>query len=155
MAIEVKRNAEGGIDITVDNQLIGLDDDGARELAALLSHVLQPESAEQRSERAQRFLIRLRSANDTGIQGLLQNAAHEDVLVLLKSAEDDATLKQRLYANMTDRSAQIYAEDLQFRSQEEMPALVAEDALSRLMQAADQLADDGTLTFKAASTATS
>lgn len=155
MAIEVKRNSRGGIDVTVDDHTIGLDQNGAKELSALLSHVLDPASVDERSARAQQFLYNLRLANDAGIQGLLRNASHDDVLVLLKSAEDDEVLKGRLYANMTDRSAQLYDEDLQFRFQEEMPSILVENALSRLMEAAAQLANDGMLTFDYHSSANS
>jgi hypothetical protein len=148
MEIEAKRNDEGGIDLQVGGQTVVLDEADARELNARLSHALAPEPAELRSQRVQEFLLRLRSANDSGIQGLLRNAGHDDVLILLKSAEEDAPLRARLYANMTERSAQLFAEDLQFRFNDELPALLAEEALSRLMVAADQLADDGTLTFE-------
>lgn len=148
MAVEVKKVAGDNIEITVDDQRLTVDPKNARVILAHLAQIIRPETASQRSEGTAKFLNQLRNASDSGIQGLLRSADHDDVLVLLKLAEEDTTLRTKLYGNMTPKSAQLYAEDLEFKFQAELPGILVEDAVHRLIQTANELIENGTLKFK-------
>lgn len=148
MAVEVKKDAGGNFVIKVDEQSLVVDPKNARLVLAHLAQLIRPETAAQRSDRTAEFLAQLRTASDSGIQNLLRGADHDDVLVLLKLAEDDTPLRDKLYGNMTSKSAQIYAEDVEFKFQSELPGILVEDAMGRLRQTARELVENGTLKYE-------
>ena len=147
MAVEVKKDADGNFEIKVDDQTLSANAANARLLLAHLAQLIRPETASERSDRTAKFLDQLGRASDTGIQGLLRTADHDDILVLLKIAEDDETLHGKLYANMTGKSAKIFAEDVAFKYDAEIPGLIVEDAVARLIGTAKRLVDNGTMSF--------
>lgn len=147
MAVEVKQLSDDEIEITVDGASVSMDAEAARRLAEQLAQLLNSGSAVDESDRTIGFLRGLGTANDVGIQNLLRAAADDDVLVLLKLTENQPAVTRKLYDNMTERSAKIYAEDLQFKFQDALPETVAAEALDRLSKIASELAGDGTLTF--------
>lgn len=148
MAVEVKKDASGNFEIHVDNQSLVVDPKNARAILAHLAQLIRPETASQRSEGAAKFLNQLRHASGSGIQGLLRSADHEDVLVLLKLSEEDNALRAKLYGNMTPKSAQMYAEDVEFKFQADLPGILVEDAVRRLIKTANELVENGTLKYE-------
>ena len=90
---------------------------------------------------------RLRAANDTGIQALLRSAAHDDILVLLHSSEQDAALKEKLYSNMSGNSIKMYVEDLLFEFREGVPGYRFDSAMLRLIDTVEAMTRAGTLTI--------
>ena len=148
MAVEIKQLSDDEIEITVDGASVSMDAEAAGRLAEQLALLLNSGSAVYESDRTISFLRGLGTANDVGIQNLLRAADDDDVVVLLKLTENKPAVTRKLYDNMTERSAKIYAEDLQSKFQDALPeTAAAAKALDRLIKIASELASDGTLTF--------
>lgn len=129
----------GGNDLVIDgNDLKRLLREGAKHLAA--------GAAEEASleEKTARFVRRIKAADDIRIQKLLGIADHGDVLVLLKAAEGDKEMLNKLYGNMSKRSRKMCEEDLDFSFKDSVPDAEVETAIQRLSEAANELEKQGT-----------
>jgi len=144
MKIEVNRVNQDQFEIIIEDQRLTLDWDGLARLNREIGDFLDPAA---RTERYERFLARLRSANNTGIQALLRTAAHDDILVLLHSSEDKTELHNKLYGNMSDNSVKLYMEDLLFQFREGVPGYRFDAAMLRLIETAETLVGEGALNF--------
>jgi hypothetical protein len=144
MKIEVNRVNQDQFEIIIEDQRLTLDWDGLARLNREIGDFLDPAA---RTERYERFLARLRSANNTGIQALLRTAAHDDILVLLHSSEDKTELHNKLYGNMSDNSVKLYMEDLLFQFREGVPGYRFDAAMLRLIETAETLVGEGVLNF--------
>jgi len=144
MKIEVNRVNQDQFEIIIEDQRLTLDWDGLARLNREIGDFLDPAA---RTERYERFLARLRSANNTGIQALLRTAAHDDILVLLHSSEDKTELHNKLYGNMSDNSVKLYMEDLLFQFREGVPGYRFDAAMLRLIETAETLVGEVALNF--------
>lgn len=147
MKVEVNRVNQDQFEIVIEDQRLTLDGDGLARLGREIGDFLDPDARTQRAERYERFLTRLRSANNTGIQALLRTAAHDDILVLLHSSEDKTELHNKLYGNMSDNSVKLYMEDLLFQFREGVPEYRFDAAMLRLIETAETLVGEGALNF--------
>ena len=147
MKIEVNRVNQDQFEIVIEDQRLEVDQDGLARLNREIGDLLDPGARIVRSERYDRFLERLRSANNTGIQALLRTAAHDDILVLLHSSEDNSELHKKLFGNMSDNSVKLYVEDLLFQFREGVPGYRFDAAMLRLIETAESLVDEGALNF--------
>ena len=93
------------------------------------------------------FLNWIARANDLGIQALLLKADRDDILALLKAAEQNERVLDRFYANMSVTSRKIFAEDLTYKFGDDVPPARINTAIGRLAEAARVLERDGALTF--------
>ena len=148
MNITVTKIAPGQFSLTLDAQAIELGERDLKTLWMRIEDALRPEDRAKREEQFKSFLSRLAGANDSGIQALLRTAAHEDILVLLYSSEQDESLKKKLYGNMSENSIKMYVEDLLFAFREGVPGYRVDDAMLRLIGTVDKMVDAGTLSFK-------
>ena len=124
----------GGNDLVIDgNDLKRLLREGAKHLAA---GAMEEASLE---EKTARFVRRIKAADDIRIQKLLGIADHGDVLVLLKAAEGDKEMLNKLYGNMSKRSRKMCEEDLDFSFKDSVPDAEVETAIQRLSEAANKL----------------
>lgn len=94
-----------------------------------------------------RLMGHLQDANDVGIETLIRAAADDDVLVLLKSAEENEALSAKLYRNMSQRTAKMYRDDLSFRYADGIPDADIGRAASRLAAHAQALESEGLLQY--------
>jgi flagellar motor switch protein FliG len=131
--------------LTLGERRIEIDVGDLDVLRRLADDALRPESRIERAVRYRTFLEGLRAANDSGIQGLLRSAAHDDILVLLYSSEHDNALKKKLYGNMTENSVKMYVEDLLFEFREGVPDYRFDAAMLRLIEHVEGMVRAGTL----------
>ncbi len=148
MKVDLTKISPGRFELTLDDRRIAMS---AAELEALricIDDAIRPESRLERDKRYQEFLAELRTANDPGIQALLRTAAHEDILVLLHSSEQDVDLKKKLYGNMSENSIKMYVEDLLFEFREGVPLYRFDEAMARLIKIVESMVRAGTLTIE-------
>jgi len=151
MTSSVQKTGDGGFKIRLDNAEAVLS---MAEVKTLLIQILaqMAPGAGQGADPAKAFhdfLNKLETANDVGIQSLIRNADDNDVLVLLKSAEDTPSLSEKLYRNMSDGARKMYQDDLSFRFQEGIPEGDLGTAASRLATHAKMLEGEGLLEYNA------
>jgi flagellar motor switch protein FliG len=148
MSVTVKRLADDRYAITSEGTELVLDTAALEELHAELTEILRPDTAAEKRAQRHAFMEKLATASDVGIQALLITAGHDDILVLLRAAESAPALSEKLHANMTEKSARLYAEDLSFMFRDAIPVHRLDEATQRLIALVDDLAEAGTLTFE-------
>ena len=150
MKIAVKKAGPNAFALAIGDAEVALDAAALKTLLLEITRVLAPgaDMAMSEEDRARAFMQRLAGANDLGIQKLLLASRHDDVLVLLKAAENDKSLPRRIYGNMSERSRKIFAEDLVFKFPEGLPPGRLRQAIESLTRTARDLETDGTLIFE-------
>ena len=150
MKISVKKAHNGVYAVSIDDSVHTLT---AQDLKRLLMEAVQAMTPGavptlSPSEEVHDLGNRLKKANDPGLQKLIVSAGDDDMLIFLKSTEDDAALHEKLFANMSERKHKMLSEDLEFR----FPEGVSDDELGaaavRLLDLSNQLHNEGSLEYE-------
>ena len=147
MKTAIAKTESGRFVLSFDANTIEMDEHDLKILWTQIEDAIHPHTRDERIERYKLFLVSLTEASDAGIQNLLRTAAHEDILVLLHSSEQDDTLKKKLYRNMSQNSMKMYIEDLLFEFREGVPGYRFDDAMLRLIDTVEKMVSAGTITF--------
>lgn len=148
MKIMLKRAGSDAYKLSLGEADIVLGMDDLRKLFIQVAKILVPGSTFTRGLFPKReFMMKMRGANDIGVQALLQMADHDDLLLLLKAGEDDDALTQKLFSNMSENSRKMFAEDLQYKFKEGIPEADVQSAIGRIWETAQDLEADGRLTY--------
>ncbi len=150
MKISVRKAAPDVYSLAFDSQEIVLDGADVKLLLMEITRMLAPgtSASGSPSARAEDLIRNLRRANDVGVQALIRQADHEDILILLKAAESDPATMERLNRNMSERLRKICAEDLAYKFKEPPPIEQRLRALARLSGVARSLEDSGILVYR-------
>ena len=148
MEIKVNQLNDRTFELVLGRQTISISIEDMERLHFQLSEILRPDTVFEKRSRHKAFLTRLKTADDSGIQALLRTAGHDDILVLLNYSEQDDELKKKLYRNMSENSMKLYVEDLMFQFKEGLPDYRFDEAMTRLLRTAEDLIEDGALTYK-------
>jgi flagellar motor switch protein FliG len=149
MKISVKKAQNGVFAVTVDDCVHTLHTQDLKRLLMEAVRALTPGALPTLSpiEEALELGNRLKSANDAGLQKLIVSAGDEDMVIFLKSTEDDPVLHEKLFANMSERKHKMLSEDLQFRFPEGVGDDDLGEAVVRLIDLCNHLHNDGTLEY--------
>ncbi|MCW9034218.1 MAG: hypothetical protein OQJ97_08350 [Rhodospirillales bacterium] len=149
MDIKVKQVAPNVYSVEMGETKIALDAEEVKALMLQLSRVMTPAMSKPKNRTAayKEFLIKIRTANNIGIQGLLTAVASEHLLVLFKLCEKDKVLTNIFFKNMSDNSAKMLREDLSYRFPDELPKNLIEPAMERVLHEARHLEVNGTLVY--------
>ncbi|MHA1597928.1 MAG: FliG C-terminal domain-containing protein [Alphaproteobacteria bacterium] len=149
MKISARKVAPDVYAITFDDTEVVLEGGDIKTLLMEVMKIMAPGGSTRKSaEKNKEFLRHIKNANDVGIQKLLLVADHDDLLVLLKKAEDDQLLQDKFYNNMSDTNRKMFVEDLNYQFQGEVPLARERDAFKRLMVTASELESDGSLVYE-------
>jgi flagellar motor switch protein FliG len=144
MRIQVSKDKTGTFVISFDDQMITLS---GKDLKILLLEIMQAFGSTGRDAIKQtsyeRFFARVKEADDVSLQTFIQVAQHDDMVILVKLAEKDGAVQDKLFHNMSPNNRKIFQEDAEFRFKEEVPPDHADLALLRLTQVCDSLREDG------------
>jgi hypothetical protein len=139
MRIHVSKDKTGTFVISFDDQMVTLS---GKDLKILLLEIMQAFGTTGRDAIKQtsyeRFFARVKEADDVSLQTFIQV-----MVILIKLAEKDAVVQDKLFHNMSRNNRKIFQEDAEFRFKEDVPADHADLALLRLTQVCDTLRDDG------------
>ncbi len=144
MRIHVSKDTGGTFVIAFDETMVTLS---GKDLKILLLEIMQAFGSTGqdaiKETSYEQFFARVKETDDVSLQTFIQVAAHDDLVILVKLAERDETVLQKLFHNMSDNNRKIFQEDAEYRYQENVPADHADLALIRLTQVCDTLRDDG------------
>jgi len=144
MRIHVSKDKSGTFVISFDETMVTLS---GKDLKILLLEIMQAFGSTGqdaiRETSYERFFARVKEADDISLQTFIQVAAHDDLVILVKLAEKDDTVRDKLFHNMSDNNRKIFLEDAEYRFQENVPADHVDLALLRLTQVCDTLRDEG------------
>ena len=149
MKIAVTKSSDNTFEIAFGDQTISVGLDDLKSLLMEVTRVLAPSGSPNKGSEAQAsdLVSRMKSADDVGIQKFIPSVDEDDILILLKYGEDDEALLKKFYSNMSERSRKMHAEDMAYKFQNGIPAGQLEAAVSRLLKTAQQMEQDGSLTF--------
>jgi len=149
MKISARKAAPDVYTITFDDTEVALDGGDIKTLLLEVMKLLAPAGSTQKvKEKTKEFLRHIKNANDVGIQKLLLVAKHEDLLVLLKKAEDDPVLQDKFFSNMSDTNRKTFVEDLDYHFRDKLPPAREREAFERLIKTAKELEADGSLVYE-------
>ncbi|MGB0683480.1 MAG: FliG C-terminal domain-containing protein [Magnetovibrionaceae bacterium] len=145
MRLDVTKKSDGSFEVLIGQTKLRLHETDIKHLLVLLTGALVPgaEAGKSADERAHDFVERLKTTEDVAIQNFLRAADEKDVLILLKIAERDEKLGSKLYANMTERSAKLFREDLQFAFRDGVGEGDLVRAMGRMMGVVERLEAQG------------
>lgn len=146
MRISAKRTENGTFVLHFDNTEVTLSAADLRSLLLQITRILTPDA--MKADKDVEMLAdaiggKVKDMNDVGVQHFIQAADDEDILVLLKLGEEDDTLLNKLYGNMSDHLATVFEEDVGFKYGNGMPDSLARSAVKRLNATMDRLRADG------------
>lgn len=146
MEISVTKGAPGCYVLKLGETELTVSEAELKTLLLRASALLVPGvAAEPNAEALTReFAALLTDADDRRVQKLLLLANHADVLVLLKAAERNRPVIDKIYANMSERSRKIFSEDLAYKYKQGVPAAEEGAAMRRLMGMARRILGEDT-----------
>ncbi|HEY9163034.1 MAG TPA: FliG C-terminal domain-containing protein [Magnetovibrio sp.] len=150
MKISVKKAQNGVYAVSIDESVYTLSTHDLKHLLMEAVRALTPGALPTLSpnEEAHELGARLKRANDPGLQKLIVSAGDDDILIFLKSTEDDTALHEKLFANMSERKHKMLSEDLQYRFHDGVDDDALSAAVVRLLDLSNHMHNDGTLEFE-------
>jgi len=151
MKISVKKAQNGVYAISIDDSVHTLNAQDLKRLLMEAVRAMTPGALPTMSpsDEAHELGERLKSANDPGLQKMIVSAGDDDMLVFLKSTEDDRALHEKLFANMSERKHKMLSEDLEYRFPDGVDDDELADAVVRLIDLCNHMHNDGTLEYSA------
>jgi len=148
MEISARKVASDAYSLNFDGTEVILSGAEIKELLLQITGILLPHGSDQGTrEMTLSFIRHIKGANDVGIQKFMRVANEDDILILLKVGEDDDDLLNKFYDNMTKLSRKVFTEDINYRFKEAISQTRVRRAVERLIRTADELEDEGSLTF--------
>lgn len=147
MKIFVKNVAEDGYSLSFDGVEVVLDEENIKDLLLQITKIMLPiYGGADNAERKAKELTRLmKSADDIGIQKVIGISREDDIVVFLKTVEEDEDLLNKFYGNMSERLRKMIVEDLNYKFNEDEPEDIDASAFVRLIKIAKDLRERGLL----------
>jgi hypothetical protein len=147
MKISVKKAQNGVYAVSFDETTHTLTTQDVKVLLMQAVRALTPGaiSTVPPAEEAHDLAERLKTANDPGLQKLILSVADDDLLIFLKSTENDTVLHAKMFDNMSQRKHKMMSEDLEFRFVDGVDEDRLGEAVIRLIEVTNQLQSDGVL----------
>jgi len=147
MKISVKSVTEGAYTLSFDETEVVLDEENIKDLLLQITKIMLPiYGGADNAERKTKELTRLmKSADNIGIQKVIGISREDDILVFLKTVEEDEELLKKFYSNMSERLRKMIVEDLNYKFKEDEPEDIDASAFVRLIRIAKDLQERGLL----------
>lgn len=147
MKISVKKAQNGVYAVSFDETTHTLTTQDVKALLMQAVRALTPGaiSTVPPAEEAHDLAERLKTANDPGLQKLILSVTDDDLLMFLKSTENDTVLHAKMFDNMSQRKHKMMSEDLEFRFVDGVDEDRLGEAVIRLIEVTNQLQSDGVL----------
>jgi len=150
MKISITKSEDDTFDVTFDETKVTLSSADIKTLLLQATKILMPtgDPVAKPEVRAKRFADRFQKINDVSVQNFIREANPDDLLVLLKIVEPDATLLQRFYTNMSNNLQKMMTENLAFKFKDGVASEKVAAALNGLMRKSTELEQKGALVFE-------
>ena len=144
MRINVSKDSGGTFVISFDDTIVTISGKDLKVLLLEIMHAFGSTGQTAiRETNCDQFFARVKESDDVSLQTLIQIAEHDGMVTLVKLAERDEAVLQRLFSNMSDNNRKIFQEDADYRFKETVPSDDADLALLRLTQICDTLTAEG------------
>ena len=147
MKISVKQTKKGVFSLTFDDVILTLDKGQIKNLLLQCVQALAPGSVGTVDPEVQaaRLAEKLKHANPPGMQKLIMSANEDDILMFLKSCEEDQEIIDWVFQNMSERKQTMFKEDMEFKFHDGVPSDDLIDAVENLNELVARLKNDGSL----------
>jgi len=147
MQTSIRKTGKNAYLLNLGEAELTLDGQALKNLLLQITRILLPQEklGVKPEDEARELAKTITAAEDIGIQKLLLTAEQEDILVLLKTAEDDAAFQEKVYGNMSEKARKVFTEDVAFKYGELLSKTEIRDAVGRLKLVMKRLTDEGTL----------
>ncbi len=144
MEVSVTKLASESYRLRLGDTEIDVAEADLKVLLLQIAKLVPPGAGFEKSaeEQTREFMSLIGAAGDVAIQKFLLLADNGDILVLLKVAENDRALHEKLYANMSERSRKIFAEDVAYKYKDGVPSSEVGAAIGRLMGVVKESQDE-------------
>ncbi|MDH5771975.1 MAG: hypothetical protein OEY84_02460 [Rhodospirillaceae bacterium] len=149
MKISVKQTKKGVFSLTLDDAVITLDMGQMKKLLLECVQAMAPGAvnAVDPDVQAAHLAEKLKTANPPGLQKLIMSASEDDILMVLKSCEEDTRFLDWIFQNMSERKQTMFKEDMEFKFHDGVPGDDLVDAVENLNELVARLKSEGSLEF--------
>jgi len=149
MKISVKQTKNGVFSLTLDDAVITLDMGQMKKLLLECVQAMAPGAVNtvDPDVQAAHLAEKLKTANPPGLQKLIMSASEDDILMVLKSCEEDTSFIDWIFQNMSDRKQTMFKEDMEFKFHDGVPGDDLADAVENLNELVARLKSEGSLEF--------
>ncbi|MDH5489526.1 MAG: hypothetical protein OEX17_06295 [Rhodospirillaceae bacterium] len=147
MKISVKQTKNGVFSLTLDDAVITLDMGQMKKLLLECVQAMAPGAVNtvDPDVQAAHLAEKLKTANPPGLQKLIMSASEDDILMVLKSCEEDTSFIDWIFQNMSDRKQTMFKEDMEFKFHDGVPGDDLADAVENLNELVARLKSEGSL----------
>ena len=149
MKISVKQTKNGVFSLTLDDAVATLDMGQMKKLLLECVQAMAPGAVNMVDPdvQAAHLAEKLKTANPPGLQKLIMSASEDDILMVLKSCEEDTQFLDWIFQNMSERKQTMFKEDMDFKFHDGVPGDDLADAVENLNELASRLKSEGSLEF--------
>ena len=147
MKISVKQTKNGVFSLTFDDAIITLDMGQMKKLLLESVQAMAPGAVNTVDPvvQAAHLAEKLKTANPPGLQKLIMSASEDDILIVLKSCEEDREFLDWIFQNMSERKQTMFKEDMEFRFHDGVPDDDLADAVENLNELVSRFKSEGSL----------
>jgi len=147
MKISVKQTKNGVFSLTFDDAIVTLDMGQMKKLLLESVQAMAPGAVNTVDPvvQAAHLAEKLKTANPPGLQKLIMSASEDDILIVLKSCEEDREFLDWIFQNMSERKQTMFKEDMEFRFHDGVPDDDLADAVENLNELVSRLKSEGSL----------
>ncbi len=132
MQTSIKKSGSNAYVLTLGGTEITLDHQTLKKLLLETTKILLSQENTGAEDEARELAAMIKADDDIEVQKFILAAEHEDVIILLKSVEDDTAFRQKIYGNMSKKARTLLAEDTEFKHAEVLSKSEIKDAVGRL-----------------------
>ena len=145
MKIIFKSVSEDVYSLSFDEIEIVLEGENIKDLLLQITNILIPiYGGADNAERKAKELTRLmKGADDLCIQKIIGLASEDDILVFLKTIEEDEALLNKFYSNMSERLRKMIVEDLSYKFKGDESEHIDTSAFGRMIKIVKDLEEKG------------
>ncbi len=132
MQTSIKKSGSNAYVLTLGGTEITLDHQTLKKLLLETTKILLSQENTGAEDEARELAAMIKADDDIEVQKFILAAEHEDVIILLKSVEDDTAFRQKIYGNMSKKARTLLAEDAEFKHTEILSKSEIKDAVGRL-----------------------
>jgi len=132
MKISITNEAADRYTLQLGETSVTLDANELNHLSKEISRFDQNIPSQDNESPAQHLKQWLEQATDVDIQTFLHRADHDDVVIFIKVSEQEQSVLDRIYNNMSAKSQRIFSEDVAYKYKQHVPATEIEGAIPRM-----------------------
>ncbi len=132
MQTSIKKSGSNAYVLTLGEIEIALDHQTLKKILMEATKILLSRENTGAEDEARELATMIKANDDIVVQKFILAAEYEDILILLKSVEDDEAFNEKIYGNMSKKARTLLTEDVEFKYAELLSKAEIKDAVGRL-----------------------